>query len=166
MPKTSKKRKVVPLTPDPASTRSLSWIAEVTNRPAQEWVGLIQRAIRKASMPTKDPRHDQTNVSQWLAEVIATILVTAPKKGQYDENLRTAAVVGYILLLWYFRCHRAKIHDPRRPIARRREAYAKWLACAAAVQALPLDEREDGVMFPGQKWESPFAWHATDGVFV
>lgn len=166
MPKTSKKRKVAPLTHEPVPARPASWIAEMTNRPAQEWVAAIQREIKIASRPSKDPKHDQTDPQLWVDAIAKAVLATAPKHGQYDENLRTAAVLGYVLLLWHFRCHRAKIHDPRRPIAKRREAYAKWLACAAAVQALPLDEREDGVMFPGQKWESPFAWHATDGTFV
>jgi len=89
-----------------------------------------------------------------------------PRTGPYDGNMRMAAVLSYVLALWYLRIHRAKSYDPRRPVKHRKSAYHQRLRFACAIFYAIVDESEDPDFFPGQKWESPFDPYPTDGYFV
>lgn len=91
---------------------------------------------------------------------------TLPREGVYDGNMRAGLVLSYALALWYFRLHRAKCFDPRRPVAGRQLAYATWLRNVAAFALLAVDGREDHAYFPGQQWDDPFGPEARDGSFV
>ena len=144
-----------------------SWIAYMTGRPRKWWVAEVQRLISKHSMPTKDPHHGQTQTEKAVAELVSTVHKTFPKKGErFDGNMRMAAVLSYVLALWYSRLSRAKSYDPRRPVAHRKAGYAHRLSWAMAMVLALMDESEDVEHFPGQNWETPFSDHPTDGYFV
>jgi hypothetical protein len=51
-------------------------------------------------------------VAAWVKRVTKQVIKLALKKGQYDENLRTAVVLGYVLLYWYARCARRSRRRP------------------------------------------------------
>ena len=144
-----------------------SWIAYMTGKPRKWWVAEVQRLISKHSRPTKDPHHGQTQTMKAVAELVSTVHKTFPKKGErFDGNMRMAAVLSYVLALWYSRLSRAKSYDPRRPVAHRKAGYAHRLAWAMAMTLALMDESEDAEHFPGQNWESPWDPRTTDGYFI
>ena len=127
----------------------------------------VQELIQKNSRPTKDPWHGATNTERMIKDLVQVIIKVAfPKKGRYDGNMRMAAILSYVLALWYLRIHRAKSYDPRRPVNARQQAYYTRLDYANALFFAIEDESLDPTCFPGQKWESPFDPYPTDGYFV
>ena len=141
-----------------------SWIASVTGKPRRWWVAEVQRLISKHSRPTKDPHHGQTRTGAVIAELVGIVHKTFPKKETFDGNMRMAAVLSYVLAIWYSRLSRAKAYDPRRPVAHRKMGYANRLAWAMALAL--MDESEDAEHFPGQRWEMPYDPYPTDGYFI
>ena len=89
-----------------------------------------------------------------------------PKKGAYDGNMRMASVLGFVLVHWYLRTHRAKAFDPRRPVAHRRVALDQWRRFCLCLTNAMLDDGEDARIFPSQRWESPNDPHTIDGFFT
>lgn len=111
-------------------------------------------------------QHDTTNVPRWLGAVAAAVGTCKPPGGLYDENMRAAAIFGYVLLLWVSRVQRAKAYDPNRPVKLRQKALERWMTIAAAVSLIFTDERYDAAVFPGQQWDAPFAPQAKSGKYV
>ena len=142
-----------------------SWIASVTGKPRRWWVAEVQRLISKHSRPTKDPHHGQTRTGAVIAELVGIVHKTFPKKETFDGNMRMAAVLSYVLALWYSRLHRAKSFDPRRPVKHRQAAYWNRLGWADAMFLTLVDESEDPEYFP-QRWENPFDPWTLDGYFT
>ena len=139
----------------------------MTGKPKSWWVAATQALITKHSRPTKDPRHGQTRTGMVVAELVALVEKTSfRKKERFDGNMRMAAVLSYVLALWYLRVHRAKSYDPRRPVALRRGAYWSRMGYLNALFLAITDESEDQLYFPGQRWETPFDPYPTDGYFV
>src|SRR5258706_12418582 len=95
------------------------------------------------------------------SEVLRSFAKSGPA---YDGNMRLAVCLGLILAHWYARIHRAKMMDPRRPIARR-DNYPGWLRVATAYQLAFLDESKDDVILKGQPWNNPFWPHKRGGQF-
>ncbi len=160
------KRKLAKKRKSQKAAIEMSWIASVTGKPRRWWIAEVQRLISKHSRPTKDPRHGQTRTGAVIAELVGIIHKTFPKKETFDGNMRMAAVLSYVLAIWYSRLGRAKAYDPRRPVAHRKMGYVNRLAWAMAMVLALMDESEDAEHFPGQKWETPFDPYPTDGFFT
>ena len=144
-----------------------TWLEQRTRKSPAWWMATIQRQIAKASRKSKDPKHDQTDVKKWLTEIVRIVVNDFPPDNtKFDENMGAAAILSQVLAMWYLRCHRAKILDPRRPLSHRQEAQERWLAYVAGLAALAVDDREDAAFFPGQEWRLPFDPDATSGDFV
>ncbi len=151
----------------PKKSHDHSWIMQVSGKSKTWWVRIVQELIQKHSRKTKDPWHGATNIERVVKELVQIIKrVAFRKKGRYDGNMRMAAVLSYVLAIWYLRIHRAKSYDPRRPVKARKAAYFTRLNYATALFYAIEDESMDPVHFPGQKWESPFDPYPTDGYFV
>ena len=144
------------------------WIDELSGKDRKWWVAKVQSLIKRHSRPTNNPWHGTTDSSLVIRDLVKEVQRHAmPKKGPaYDGNMRMAAVLGYVLCLWYLRVHRAKSQDPRRPVKHRKAAYHSRLRFATAMFHAIVDESEDAEFFSGQKWESPFDPYPTDGYFV
>jgi hypothetical protein len=125
----------------------------------------IQKEISKATKKTKDPNHGKTNVRVWSKKLVNEIMKAMPKEGTYDENMRFAATMGFVLVLWYARLHKAKIYDPRRPIKTRQTAYHQWMLFCHSIFNAMMDESLDAEFFK-QHFDPPFSPHAVDGVFI
>ena len=166
-----KKRKT--LRPGPRRTnKPVPWIETVSGKDRKWWVAKVQSLIGKHSRPTKDPNHGYTESEKVIHDLMREVKRHAMPRGgpasvrRYDENMRTAAVLSYVLALWYLRIHRAKSYDPRRPVKHRQAAYHQRQRFATMMFHAIVDESEDAEFFPGQKWESPFDPYPTDGYFV
>ena len=144
------------------------WLKQMTGRPGSWWIATIQARIAKRSRKSRDPKHDVTDVSAWLADLVGLVVKTMPHPVDvgYDGNMRAAAVLGVALTLWYSRVQLAKVSDPKRPIALRQGAYKRWLNYFHALANAAVDNRQDAAYFPGQSWQSPFLAEADDGEFV
>lgn len=146
------------------------WLETVTNRPAAYWMAACQQAVNKASSPSDDPKHDQTDVTAFISEVTRLVVASLPPEGSgeapYDPNMRVAATLSLVLALWYGRLHYAKIHDPNRPASLRQRVYTRWWNWIHALFSAVLDEREDATFFPGQRWDFPFDPRAENGDFI
>ena len=144
-----------------------SWIERVSGMPKTWWVHSVQSLITKHSRPTKNPWHGMTDSSKVVADLVKLVQKRAmPKKGRpYDENMRMAAILSYVLALWYLRLHRAKSYDSRRPVRLRQGAYWNRMDYCQALFRAMVDESEDQIYFPGQPWETPFHPYPTDGFF-
>lgn len=138
-----------------------------------EWCVFIEQAIvrsqtgKKVLVKTKDGSgmHSQNTMS-WIAEVISAIVAEFPKKGMYDPNMRLAARLGTILLVWYTRIHRAKTFDSRRPVKIRKESYESWIANVSYILTALLDDRTDAAVWGNQPWVNPYLKGAKGGKFV
>lgn len=160
--------------------RSSQWIEHMTGKDRQWWVAKVQALITKNSKPTKDPWHGTTNTEKMVQDLMKEIKktyghdfqaktgsrISAMETRRFDENMRMASVLGYVLTLFYARLHRAKAYDPRRPVKLRQVAYQQRHLWSIAMFRAMTDESEDQDHFPGQKWESPFDPYPTDGYFV
>ena len=142
------------------------WVGAVTGKDRKYWVALVQKLIAKHSRPTKDPWHGVTATAKVIEALVKEIVKTYPKQERFDENMRMAAVLSYILATWYARVHRAKSYDPRRPVRLRKDAFMSRQRWAVAMFQTVIDESEDAEMFPGQKWETPWDPNPTDGFFT
>ena len=110
-----------------------SWIFFISGKTRKWWVVEIQRLVSKHSKPTKDPWHGRTETLRAIVDLATTVQKTFPKKGSFDGNMRMAAILSYVLALWYNRLHRAKSYDPRRPVKVRQVAYENRLGWANAM---------------------------------
>ena len=142
------------------------WLQALTGKAGPWWIDRVQTLIGKHSRRTKDPKHDRTDPRKWLGDLTQEVVRRAPKRGRYDENMRTACILAMVLSLWYTRVHRAKIYDPRRPVELRKQAYFTRQVFTEAMFHIMTDESQDPTYFPGQQWETPFHPYPTDGVFV
>lgn len=143
------------------------WLLAVTGHDARVWVSVVQRAIKRASRPSRDPKHDATNVCLWLDALVRTVRHFAlPRGGKHDENMRMASVLGLILSCWYARVHWAKIHDPARPARLRRQAYRRRQEWLLAIADALTNGALDTAHFPGQRWDVPLWKGAKSGTFV
>ena len=152
----------------PKRHRQTTWIEDLSGKDRKWWVAKVQTLIKRHSRPTKNPWHGTTDSSLVIRDLAREVGRHAmPKKGPaYDGNMRMAAILSYVLALWFFRIARAKSYDPRRPVKHRKAAYLGQLKFATAMFHAIVDESEDPEFFPGQKWESPFDPYPTDGYFV
>ena len=147
--------------------KAASWLAQATGRSDIAWVAWVQEAIRRASRPSKDPRHDMTNANKWLEDLTRLVVQEVRKTpGYFDGNVQSAAIVAHVLLLWTLRVWRAKAFDPRRPFVRRQASYRAWRKFCLSLNQAMLDEEFDPTHFPEQEWENPFLSDATDGTYV
>lgn len=150
--------------------RATTWLEGVTGRSAAWWMAACQKAVQRASSPSDDPNHDQTDTPAFLGEVVRLVCEAMPVPDDagapYDPNMRGAATLAVVTALWYGRLHYAKAHDPARPVGGRQRAYGRWADWALALVSAVYDEREDPAYFPGQRWDHPFAFEAEDGDFV
>ena len=101
-----------------------------------------------------------------VADLARAVRKLFPKRGAYDGNMRMASVLGFVLVFWYLRTHRAKAFDPRRPVAHRKAALDQWRRFCLSLLNAMLDDSEDARIFPSQKWESPHDPFPTDGAFI
>lgn len=144
----------------------------MTRKTRAWWVERVQDKIRIHTRPTKDPWHGYTEsgaVIESLAREVQRYSMAGGGPGKvrkYDENLRMASVLGYVLCLWYARIHKAKAFDPRRPVTHRRAAYMSRQMFLQAMFEAMIDDSRDAEFFPGQKWESPYDPNPTEGYFV
>lgn len=142
------------------------FLRQMTGRTSAWWMSYLQRSIGRHSLTNPDDKnHDIADPLGWLHDVTRMIHVTMPREGRYDPNMRCALVTSYVFALWYFRIHRAKAFDSRRPIALRQDAYLSWLRAVQAFALIPVDGREDSAYF-SQPWDDPFGPDAKDGAFV
>jgi hypothetical protein len=139
------------------------------------WLKLVEQTIASHTVPTEDPNHGATDSLAWVADVAQMIEGSWPEgwekmragdPGAFDENMRMARELGLVLCAWYASVHRAKSRDPNRPIGHRRMAHARRILWLQDLIAAVTDDEWDPSVFPGQKFESPFAPGATDGTFV
>lgn len=147
--------------------RPFDWLLDMTGRSRAWWYAYVQSRIAAHTVSNPaDKDHGMTDANRWLAEVADMAVATMPADGRYDGNMRSALVLSYVLGLWYFRLHHAKIHDARRPIAIRQSAYLQWLDNVSAFALIPVDSSDDAAYFGGQDFESPYSPAAHDGKFV
>lgn len=149
-----------------ADQRDVSTLKAMTKKSRAEWMQLVNGAIAKASRPSADPDHGETNTLRWLGEVARAVHGTFPKNGRYDGNMRAAMLLSVVLGLWYSRVQRAKAYDPRRPVVQRRAALARWRAYWHEMFDAAVNEVDDATVFSGQHWDPPWSPHAIDGVFL
>lgn len=146
------------------------WLEKRTGRSAAWWVAAVQQAVQKASSPSDDPNHDQTDPNVWVQEVAKLVIDSLPPDNTiefpFDGNMRIAAILGLVLSLWYARLGYAKSHSPSRPVSLRIPSYKNWLTWTQALIDAVFNESEDAVFFPGQEWDFPFGPHAKNGNFV
>lgn len=150
------------------------WIEDATSKPRAYWVARVQQLIQENSEPNPDnPQHPETDAGAFLLQLVAEVLESAPLSSwqtgvpPYDGNMRAAAILGYVLSLWFARIARAKLYDPNRPLGNALPIYkSRYLAWCHALAAALFDESEDSTYFPGQKWQYPFAPGAKGGFFV
>ena len=145
--------------------KDTSQLLRMTGKTRLEWVGIIQTAIRRHSRPSSDPDHSETNALKWVHDLAKEVQATAPKKGQYDENMRLASIIALALTYWFSRVQRAKAYDPRRPVVLRRAALQRWHDFWRDMLDGAIFEAEDAELFPGQHWDPPWSEHAIDGHF-
>lgn len=145
----------------------MNWLEEQTGQSSAWWMATVQRLIGKHSTPPpKGKKHGTTDVTAWLTDLVKMVERRFPPDGQYDENMKAAAVLSQVLALWYLRVHRAKALDSARPISHRQSAYLRRQEYVVALLLAAMDEREDAAYFPGQRWQLPFTPDATSGDFV
>jgi hypothetical protein len=146
--------------------RPHDWLAHETGRSLPQWLRYVEDRIAAHTTPPDDPNHGHTD-SSWIADLVLEIkrLGTIGKR-PFDENMRISRITGLILCAWYAHVHRAKVMDPRRPIALRREAYERRQSWLAELALALHDERHDPELWPDQEWESPFLPNARNGDFV
>lgn len=143
------------------------WIEQTTGLSDHDWVVTIQTLIGKYSSASDDPQHDQTDVKGWMQELTEFVMKSFPVTGPaYDENMRIARVMSYILALWYSRLHLAKVSDPRRPVSIRRDAYKSRQEWLDTLFHAITDIQHDPSYFPGQQWEHPFSLESQNGDFI
>jgi len=134
------------------------------------WFGRIQALIKKHSTPArksgKYKGHGMTNAQAWVRDLVAEVHASRPRTGMYDGNMWLAGQTALILAHWYFRLHRAKCYDPRRPVAMRKEALKQRTTYAVRMFLAICDESQDAALLPGQHWDDPGSPHAVDGVFL
>lgn len=140
-------------------------LKHLTGKDEVWWFKRVQYQIVRSAIGPKRKGH-QPNTLDWLDAIKGDIVKYAFKGGVYDGNMRMAVLMGLILTGWYARLHRAKIHDPRRPLKIRQKAYEAWLQLAQESIFIWVDESRDGERFPEQPWNSPFMKGAKSGKFV
>ena len=139
-------------------------LTELTGHDQRYWFARVQALIGKHTTRRKGARHGRTDASAWMRDLTKEILASFPKDGQYDGNMRLAVCGSLILAHWYARVHRAKMMDPRRPLARS-EILERWIAVATEYGRIFLDESADPELLE-QPWNNPFWPHRRGGKFV
>jgi hypothetical protein len=145
---------------------SNEWLLNTTGHSNSWWVAQIQQLIAKHSHASQDPNHDATDADGWTRELTQIVLANLPPGGQYDGNMRVAAVLTHVLLLWSVSLQRAKYSDPRRPVAIRMAAARSLLERQHAIFDILTDYSEDSTYYPGQDFRSPFLPEIESGSFV
>ena len=149
---------------------SKSYIEEKTGHDAHYWImyiqGLIERHSGTAATKGKAKGHSTTD-NRWYDKLRKQVqkCIKRSAKGSYDGNMATASIMGYILILWYTRLHRAKTMDPNRPVKHRLMAHAGLFLYRSAVAQLVINDIPDMESF-NQEWDCPFDDDAKDGDFV
>ncbi len=146
--------------------RATTWLESTTGRSAAWWMAACQNAISSKSEKSDDPNHDENDPEVFLHDVAHLVTTSLPPDGNYDPNMRVAAVMGVVLCLWKSRCHYSKTQDPHRPVSTRQKSYDQWAEWVGVLVSAVMDERDDPTYFPGQKFEHPAAFDAKDGDFV
>lgn len=146
--------------------RATHWLEEKTGRSAAWWMSALQTAITSRAEKSDDPNHDDNDPKVFLHDVAHLVVTSLPKDGNYDPNMRVAAVMGVVLVLWKSRLHLSKTRDPNRPVQTRQNSYGQWVEYSQVLMSVLLDERDDPAYFPGQRWDLPYSFSAIDGDFV
>lgn len=146
--------------------RATDWLSEKTGRSAAWWMSACQTAITSRAEKSDDLNHDDNDPELFLHDVAHLVVTSLPKDGNYDPNMRVAAVMGVVLVLWKSRVHYCKTQDPMRPVSSRQNSYDQWAEWTQVLISAVMDERDDPTYFPGQKFEHPFSFDATDGEFI
>lgn len=144
----------------------MDWIESRTDHDRAWWMARVERTIRKHTKPTKDPNHGETDTRAVLKSLTDDVWKCRPASGEYDGNLWAFSTLGYVVSLWYARCHRAKVMDPIRPVKLRRNADARRLDWVMGMMAILVDDTRDPTYFPNQDWDYPWSADAKDGTFI
>ncbi len=146
--------------------RATTWLESTTGRSAAWWMAGLQFAISSKSEKSDDPNHDENDPEVFLKDVAHLVVTSLPPDGNYDPNMRVAAVMGVVLCLWKSRVHLSKTRDPNRPVQTRQKSYEQWVEFGQVLMSVVIDERDDPAYFPGQAWDLPYGFDAKDGDFV
>ena len=106
-----------------------------------------------------------SDVAAWSKLLVEEVVERTEVPPGSDGNMLHASVLGYLLTKWFVRLVRAKSYDPRRPVKVRRLMMRRLAGYCQEVTGFMVDESEDCVHFPKQKWDPPFAPGAKDGRF-
>lgn len=148
------------------------WLYSKTGKDSFFWMHMVQTCIEKNSVPItrgKWKGHGRTDVVGFLGLLSKCVWTSRPsfKKEAYDENMYMAAVLGYILSVWFVLVQTAKTQDPRRPIELRMKGLRRLPEYQSAMTFDMCDEFLKYSIFGGQEhFEPPYTKNATNGTFV
>ena len=135
-----------------------TFIEDRTGYFLEDWIETIQHLISRS---TEDRKTDLS----WLHNLVTRFLECKKPRGIYDRNMWACSTLGYILIAWYIRIHKAKSYDPERPIKNRKKALKQWRSFILQIQDLIINESADHKLFPDQKWDNPYLPDAINGDF-
>ena len=141
------------------------WMARIETLIAQHSEPITDEAVRARLREADiDPDAHQANEPvRWLVQIGDELRHAMPVNATYDGNMWMAATMGQVLSIWFARLSYAKSHDPARPLADRRAGYRKHLEFVGALSLALVDEQQDPVFFPKQRWQHPHAGEARSG---
>ena len=142
----------------------MSWIQEKTNRSEEYWVARVQALISENTKSTEDG-HGETD-EQWIHQLVDEIVSNLPPDETYDGNMRMAALLSYVLGLWYASVHLAKMFDSNRPTFVRQRAFQNLQDWKTAMFESMTDISKLPTYFMGQPWQHPFDPEAKGGDFL
>lgn len=138
-----------------------------------DWLRFVEELISLSTTPPmktgKHKGHGHTDVSKWVQALHVSVqgYIAATSKGKpYDGNMRTAALLGAILVTWYANVHRAKSYDPNRPLAIRRRAARQRREYLRALFEAVNDDTLMAKVWGHQEFNVPHGKAARGGRFV
>lgn len=144
-----------------------AFLTGYTGRDAEWWVLFVQQRIEvgfRLNPNPADPNHPLFDEG-WLRDVLNEALDRTRSPGG-DPNIALGAVLAVVFSAWAARIARAKSYDPNRPLDLRRRALYRQAGMVAAIIDAAIDEGQDHLYFPKQKWNPPHGPQAEGGSFV
>lgn len=142
----------------------MSWIEDKTNRTDEYWVARVQHLIAKNTV-ARDDGHGDTD-EKWVHQLVDEIVKDLPVDETYDGNMRIAAILGYVLTLWFTATQIAKTFDSHRPTNIRQKAYIRLNEYKREFCNMMWDMSKHPGYYPNQPWQFPFDPEAKGGDFV
>lgn len=132
----------------------MDWLEKETGYSLEWWFRFVQESVVKNSSPSEDPKHDETDTRKVIEALTSLVCNCPPMSGRYDENMRVAMLLSFILGSWFVKICKGKSLDPKRPLQDRARGYKRVSDFVGEFLRGCLDDRDLPLLL-GQEFELP-----------